>query len=464
VHQRFNRYDDKSPNADVNVAYAWQSGHRPLQRANTYGLDGAFPTHLQPSLLRVYQWVSTRWHEFLIQPSKDSPLPSSPSASTADRLQHPSLPAAIGRVLEREKSMETRPTPSATPPGLDIAPTRKRKRFMGDIATCAVEAATASKARRGIETYSYEIRHSPQVAPVSRLLDDDTSLVTNDPDLGCTAASLSLSSQQQKQGSAATLHQTDPKGNIRAPEKGTSQGQQCTEEIGGNASTAAATGLLALLCSKAHRKATPEPVEPSTSAKLVRKHLAQQNENDQQLWLKGEHTHTLHRLLGQLRYWGGVPCPLCLTYEWHESVYDHELWQCRLREGSASARKMLRFLCAVQQPASREDSQCASCGYSRQICRYPQDIGFELERDCPCVEAVKKGIAVLLTVHNGMLGKTVYPQLVIANTHQKRADTRAWLEGEDEFWGIRVNRLLTVFHKLADGYDGLTGETHTREV
>ncbi|KAH7074969.1 hypothetical protein BKA63DRAFT_367214, partial [Paraphoma chrysanthemicola] len=73
VHQRFNRYDDKSPNADINVAYAWQSGHRPLQRANTYGLDGAFPTHLQPSLLRVYEWVSMRWHEFLCQPSKTFP-------------------------------------------------------------------------------------------------------------------------------------------------------------------------------------------------------------------------------------------------------------------------------------------------------------------------------------------------------------------------------------------------------
>ncbi|KAA8617310.1 DUF3505 domain-containing protein [Pyrenophora tritici-repentis] len=205
VHQRFNRYDDKSPNADMNVAYAWQSGHRPLQRANTYGLDGAFPTHLQPSLLRVYEWVSTRWHEFLTQPSKDSPLPSSPSAGTADRLQHPSLLAAIGRVFGREKTIETRPTPSATPLGLDIAPTRKRKRFTGDKATCAVEA-TASKARRGVATYSHDIRHSPQVVPVSRLLDDDTSLVTNDSDLGCTAASLRLTSQRRKQGSAATLH------------------------------------------------------------------------------------------------------------------------------------------------------------------------------------------------------------------------------------------------------------------
>jgi hypothetical protein len=306
----------------------------------------------------------------------------------------------------------TRPTPSATLTDLDMAPTRKRKRLTGDVATHAV-------------------------------------------------ASPRLSSQQQKQHSAATLHQNRPKRNIRAMEKETLQGQHCTEEAESNASTTA-TRLLALLSSNTHRKATPEPIDPSTSAKLVHEHLAQQNENDQQLWLKGEHNQTLHRLLGQLGYWGGVPCPLCLTYEWHESVYDHELRGCRLREESASARKMLRFLCTVQQPARREDGQCASCGYSRRICRLPQDYGFELERDCPCVEAVKKGIAVLLTVHDGMLGKIVYPQLVIANAHQERADNRAWLEGEDDFWGIQVNRLLTVFHKLADGYDGLTGKTHVR--
>ena len=274
-------------------------------------------------------------------------------------------------------------------------------------------------------------------------------------------ASPKSSSQQRKQYSAATLHQNRPKEDTRAAEKKTLQSQHCIEEAEGNASTTA-TGLLALLSSNAHRKATPEPIEPSIRTILVREHLAQQNEIDQQLWLKGEHKQTLHRLLGQLGYWGGAPCPLCLTYEWHESVYDHELRECRLRDESASARKMLRFLCTVQQPASREDSQCASCGYSRWICREPQDYGFELERDCPCVEAVKKGIAVLLTVHDGTLGKTVYPQLVIASTHQERADIRTWLEGEDDFWGIRVNRLLTMFHKLADGYDALTGKPHVR--
>lgn len=56
--------------AHRNVVFAWQSGHRPLQRGVTYGLDGAFLTRLQPQLLELYEWASTRWYEFLHLPSK----------------------------------------------------------------------------------------------------------------------------------------------------------------------------------------------------------------------------------------------------------------------------------------------------------------------------------------------------------------------------------------------------------
>jgi hypothetical protein len=65
VFQPFNRHDDRSSGADLNVSLAWQSAHRPLLRADNYGLDGAFPTKLQPSLLRVYEWASNRWQGFL---------------------------------------------------------------------------------------------------------------------------------------------------------------------------------------------------------------------------------------------------------------------------------------------------------------------------------------------------------------------------------------------------------------
>ncbi|KAH7233833.1 uncharacterized protein BKA55DRAFT_544316 [Fusarium redolens] len=32
---------------------------------STYGLDGAFPDHLQPALLRIYAKISAEWHEFI---------------------------------------------------------------------------------------------------------------------------------------------------------------------------------------------------------------------------------------------------------------------------------------------------------------------------------------------------------------------------------------------------------------
>ncbi|KAJ4013668.1 hypothetical protein NW764_016417 [Fusarium oxysporum] len=65
VYTPFNRHDDCSDDADINAILAWQSGHRLLQRGITYGLDGAYPSRLQPSLLRCYEWASVRWHEFL---------------------------------------------------------------------------------------------------------------------------------------------------------------------------------------------------------------------------------------------------------------------------------------------------------------------------------------------------------------------------------------------------------------
>jgi hypothetical protein len=84
VSRPFNRFDDRTDRADRGVIFAWSSGHRPLQRARTYGLDGAFPTHLQPQLLERYEWVSVCWHEFLHLPSRyaSRPAHAGPDPST----------------------------------------------------------------------------------------------------------------------------------------------------------------------------------------------------------------------------------------------------------------------------------------------------------------------------------------------------------------------------------------------
>ncbi|KAH6949583.1 hypothetical protein DER45DRAFT_455254, partial [Fusarium avenaceum] len=42
VHLPFNRYNNISSNIDLNVTFAWQSGHRPLQRGIIYSLNRAY--------------------------------------------------------------------------------------------------------------------------------------------------------------------------------------------------------------------------------------------------------------------------------------------------------------------------------------------------------------------------------------------------------------------------------------
>jgi hypothetical protein len=75
---------------------------------------------------------------------------------------------------------------------------------------------------------------------------------------------------------------------------------------------------------------------------------------------------------------------------------------------------------------------------------------------------VKKGIAVLLTVQDGVLRETVCLEPVIAQTYRKRADIRASLKEEVNFGVVKLNRLLTLFHKLVDEHNALIGNSNVR--
>ena len=72
ISRLFDRYDDQSGEATSSVGFAWQSGHRPNERGARYGIDGAFPDRLQPSLLNIYREVSRMWQHFL---KLDDPSP-----------------------------------------------------------------------------------------------------------------------------------------------------------------------------------------------------------------------------------------------------------------------------------------------------------------------------------------------------------------------------------------------------
>jgi hypothetical protein len=67
----------------VHKLFAWQAGHSVAQEMESYGLDGDFPTRLQPLLFDLYQTVSLAWHQWLgldtEQPGVARALDSQPS-------------------------------------------------------------------------------------------------------------------------------------------------------------------------------------------------------------------------------------------------------------------------------------------------------------------------------------------------------------------------------------------------
>jgi hypothetical protein len=126
VYTPFNRHDDCSDGADTNAIFAWQSGHRPLQRGITYGLDGAYPSRLQPSLLRCYEWASVRWHEFLRQSSKS--LPFKPEGTPVDPT---SFPSSRKRIITEVTADHI--------PSMDEAYLTKRQKGSGPLTTMSKE-------------------------------------------------------------------------------------------------------------------------------------------------------------------------------------------------------------------------------------------------------------------------------------------------------------------------------------
>ncbi|KAH7231629.1 uncharacterized protein BKA55DRAFT_712855, partial [Fusarium redolens] len=110
VHSPLNIYDDTTADADLNAVFAWQSGHRPLQRGITYGLDGAFPNRLQPALLRSYEWASTRWHEFIHQPSRVLSAPRGRTTSPSNPpLSIATLKRSVACMIQSDESPGYRP-------------------------------------------------------------------------------------------------------------------------------------------------------------------------------------------------------------------------------------------------------------------------------------------------------------------------------------------------------------------
>jgi hypothetical protein len=64
----------------IHKLFAWQTGHSIEQEIQSYGLDGDYPTQLQPLLFDLYWSVSEAWHQWL-ELSHPTALPSLPESS-----------------------------------------------------------------------------------------------------------------------------------------------------------------------------------------------------------------------------------------------------------------------------------------------------------------------------------------------------------------------------------------------
>jgi hypothetical protein len=134
ISKPFNRYDDKGSEADINtVAFAWQSGHRPMRRGTSYGIDAAYPDSLQPALLQIYQWASNEWHSFIrLNDDLEPALLLRPAPSTSTSLEsagphvqpgdyhtrHTSLPQdADNDKMARQQQLSTPASSSLAPRG-----------------------------------------------------------------------------------------------------------------------------------------------------------------------------------------------------------------------------------------------------------------------------------------------------------------------------------------------------------
>ena len=56
--------DILSQDKDIHI-YAWQTGHQRSTNISTYGLNKAYPSRLQPELLKQYLRISEVWHKWI---------------------------------------------------------------------------------------------------------------------------------------------------------------------------------------------------------------------------------------------------------------------------------------------------------------------------------------------------------------------------------------------------------------
>jgi hypothetical protein len=143
-----------------------------LQRRTTCGINGAFPSLLQPALLRVYEWASENWHRLLqLEPTNFD------EHSETKRTQKRGILSSIGRKHPKQLRTAHPPNDIDRPPLQDkhTLPELRWHKASDGPWTTATEAAIYRAAQKILWPGSISLRpfHSFRAKECDRGQEDD---------------------------------------------------------------------------------------------------------------------------------------------------------------------------------------------------------------------------------------------------------------------------------------------------
>ncbi|EXK78107.1 hypothetical protein FOQG_17195 [Fusarium oxysporum f. sp. raphani 54005] len=179
-------------------------------------------------------------------------------------------------------------------------------------------------------------------------------------------------------------------------------------------------------------------------------------------------TAYLSALGARVRAWrrGGIRCQLCLTYEWSETCYLHDMEACTLHSESKPAMTLLNRWSGIRGAEKGEGKQCLQCRFPNVVCR---PIKYEDADDnrgsaagegsvsCCGVEILCRTVAALLTVADGVLGDMVIQEEMGKVKWDKDYDrfSREWMGEQVRLGNSTAPRIVRIFQRLLDGFNGL---------
>lgn len=179
-------------------------------------------------------------------------------------------------------------------------------------------------------------------------------------------------------------------------------------------------------------------------------------------------TAYLSTLGARVQAWrrGGIRCQLCLAYEWSETCYLHDMEACTLRSESKPAMTLLHRWSGIRGAEKGEGKQCLRCRFPNVVCRPIKNEDADDNRgsaagegsvSCCGVEILCRTVAALLTVADGVLGDMVIQEEMGKEKWDKDYDrlSREWMGEQVRIGNSTAPRIVRIFQRLLDGFNGL---------